>query len=281
MVTWMRKLRPRHGVLLVVCTLAVWNLGMAAYIPLKAEVAQILLEAAWSRTQEGAIRQRPWRWADTWPVAKLRSIAHQRELIVLEGASGRNLAFGPAHISATVAPGEAGNSVIAGHRDTHFAWLEEVTLGEEIVVETPRQTLSYRVEEIRIVSENEVGIMADRGVPTLTLVTCYPFHAVNPGTDRRYVVTAVFTGEHGKIDGGTRSAISRRPSTSPEKANEGSPTFATLLKILHALGLRLTVTPAGHHGTPSLAGPIAQVMAGFAQGAANLVEMPSFMGIGA
>ncbi len=29
------------------------------------------------------------------------------------------------------------------------------------------------------------------------------------------------------------------------------PTFATLLKILHALGMRLTATPAGHHGTPS------------------------------
>ena len=126
-------------------------------------------------------------------MARLRSAAHDRDLIVLEGASGRNLAFGPAHISASAAPGEAGNSVIVGHRDTHFAWLEQVKTGEEIVVETPRRTLSYRVRGIRIVSEKDLSVMADRGVPTLTLVTCYPFHAVAPGTHWRYVVTAVLT----------------------------------------------------------------------------------------
>ena len=199
----MKSLRPRHWILLVVGMAAVWNLGMAAYIPLKAEVAQILLEAAWSRTRAGAVHQRPWRWADTWPVARLRSAAHDRDLIVLEGASGRNLAFGPAHISATAAPGATGNSVIAGHRDTHFAWLEQVKTGEEIVLETPRRSLSYRVEEIRIVSEKDLSVMADHGVPTLTLVTCYPFHAVAPGTDRRYVVTAVFAGERARKEGGT------------------------------------------------------------------------------
>jgi sortase A len=104
--------------------LGFWQLGQGACIPAKAWVAQELMQRAWRRAERGESRPVPWPWADTWPVARLSAKGGEIELIVLAGGSGRTLAFGPGHLSASALPGEFGNSVIAGHRDTHFQFLQ-------------------------------------------------------------------------------------------------------------------------------------------------------------
>ena len=110
-------------------------------------------------------------------------------MIVLEGDSGRTLAFGPGHRIGTAPPGAAGNSMISGHRDTHFRILEEVSAGQRIELE--RLDGSYRVSGVRIVDHRDLGILADRGRDALTLVTCWPFDAMAPGGPLRYVVSAL------------------------------------------------------------------------------------------
>ncbi len=101
--------------------LGFWQLGQGAYIPAKAWLAQELMQRAWLRVSAGEDRAAPWPWADTWPVARLSAKSHDVDLIVLAGGSGRTLAFGPGHLGASALPGEVGNMIIAGHRDTHFA----------------------------------------------------------------------------------------------------------------------------------------------------------------
>ena len=167
---------------------ALWYVGSGAYILAKAGLAQILLERAWQRTVDGGQHERPWGWADTWPVARLALPDRDVELIVLEGASGRNLAFGPAHLSSTPLPGAAGNSVIVGHRDTHFDVLEEIATGDTVIVELTRTKLTYRVTQIVIVHESDVTALRDTPDAALTLITCYPFDALDAGTPLRYVV---------------------------------------------------------------------------------------------
>ncbi len=177
-------------VAVAVAALGLWQAGQGLYIPAKAWLAQRLMQDAWERTIEGASEATPWPWADTWPVALLRA-REDIELIVLAGASGRNLAFGPAHMSASALPGRPGNSVIAGHRDTHFDFLELVAIGDEIEIETPAgdRTL-YQVISIDIVDSRRSSIVLDTETTTLSLVTCYPFEAVDAGGPLRYVVTA-------------------------------------------------------------------------------------------
>jgi sortase A len=171
--------------------LAAWQLGAGAAIAIKAAVAQQLLHAAWHRTQAGAREVRPWPWADTWPVARLLAPAQGIDLIVLEGASGRTLAFGPGHVEGTAAPGEPGLSVIGGHRDTHLRFLRRMAPGDEIAIETPDGRRSaYRVTGTEIVDSRTMAIGAEPGGRALTLVTCYPFDAVVPGGPLRYVVFA-------------------------------------------------------------------------------------------
>jgi sortase A len=163
-----------------------------AYIPAKACLAQMLLDAAWDRRLAGAVDTRPWPWADTRPLARLRQARLGIDQIVLEGASGRVLAFGPGHISASARPGEAGNVVISGHRDTHFRWLAALRGGDELVLETrDGRELRYRVEDTAVHHESEVALLDPLAGDQLRLLTCYPFDEVASGTPQRYVVTAL------------------------------------------------------------------------------------------
>ncbi len=162
----------------------------SAWIPAKAELAQHLLQKAWQRTLDGERQVRPWPWADTWPIARLQTPDHGIDLIVLAGSSGRTLAFGPGHVAGSANPGEGGNSIIGGHRDTHFEFLGKLSLTDRLLLETPQSTHWLEVSDIRVVNINEVDLALQTRDSMLTLVTCYPLDAPIPGGPLRLVVTA-------------------------------------------------------------------------------------------
>jgi len=171
--------------------LGFWQLGHGAYIPAKAWLAQELMQRAWTRTGLGEDRATPWPWADTWPVARLTARTAEIDLIVLAGGSGRTLAFGPGHLSASAMPGEVGNTVIAGHRDTHFRFLEHLRAGELLNVESNKGVEHlYQVVATEIVDSRKGSLLLDTDTAILSLVTCYPFHVRETGGPLRYVVTA-------------------------------------------------------------------------------------------
>lgn len=110
-------LKPQHQwPFAAVLATAAFFLLDAMWIPVKAELAQALLEDAWRRTLNGGKNAKPWPWADTSPVAVLEAPRLGIRLIVLSGTSGRNLAFGPTLLGAP----DQGDKVLSGHRDTHF-----------------------------------------------------------------------------------------------------------------------------------------------------------------
>jgi len=179
---------------LVLCllSLALQQLGSATYIYGKARLAQFLIRQAWSESLEaGGLPVKPWPWADTWPVARLEIPGHPPDLFILAGATGHALAFGPGLDSASAKPGQPGLSIIGGHRDTHFAFLQEVKADNPLILQLPGgEIISYRVVGARIVDiAREPGPVAG-AASELQLVTCYPFDALLPGGSLRYVVTA-------------------------------------------------------------------------------------------
>ncbi len=161
------------------------QLGQGLWIYLKAELAQLLIARAWS----AAGPSKPWPWADTWPVARLRVPEHGVDLFVLDGEQGNALAFGPGHLRDSAAPASEGLVVIAGHRDTHFSFLSTLNGGERLQLTNKAGfTREYRVRELRITDVREGPLWASgEGV---LLVTCYPFDSINPGGPLRYVVLA-------------------------------------------------------------------------------------------
>lgn len=184
---------PRTLTALTVCLLALgcWQLGEGSWIYAKAGLAQHLLQRAWSRTLAGETGVKPWPWADTWPVARLLVPSQHIDQIVLEGAYGRTLAFGPGHVESAEPVDSADSIILTGHRDTHFRFLQWLKPNEVIELElTTGHRRRYRVEETRIADSRNAWIGSTQDQAQLMMVTCYPFDAVQPGGPLRYVVTA-------------------------------------------------------------------------------------------
>jgi sortase A len=109
--------------------------------------------------------------------------------IVAEGADDRTLRRGLGHLPGTAFPGEPGNVVIAGHRDSFFGYLEDLRSGDRVRVITPDGTFEYTVESKTVIRPEQTEVLDATRVPTLTLITCYPFHYLGPAP-QRYVVRA-------------------------------------------------------------------------------------------
>lgn len=173
--------------------LCIHQLGSAGIIHGKAWLAPKLIERAWlqSRTN-GGDEVRPWPWADTWPVARLRVASQGIDQYVLAGDSGNALAFSPGHANASAPLGSSGRAVIGGHRDTHFAFLEQLSPGDSLTLELPDGLeRRYRVDELSIVDTSRERLEGAVHVDELLLVTCYPFDAIDADGPLRYVVVAL------------------------------------------------------------------------------------------
>lgn len=112
--------------------------------------------------------------------------------MILEGVSQRTLALAVGHVPGTALPGGAGNVGIAGHRDTFFRGLRGVQPGDAIVLTTLSGSYEYRVKSCEVVTPRDTRVLADSAEPSLTLVTCYPFHYLGPAPER-FIVHAVRT----------------------------------------------------------------------------------------
>jgi len=181
----------RRAILTLLLTLGAAFTIAATWIPVKAQVAQILLVRAWDRTRAGAANAKPWPWADTWPVGRLRVPRLGVDEIVLAGASGGSLAFAPGHLDGTALPGACGNCVLSGHRDTHFRFLSKLRLGDVLELEAPDGRVQrFAVTSTHILRHADMFVLDDETASVLILTTCYPFDAVVPGGPLRFVVRA-------------------------------------------------------------------------------------------
>jgi len=172
----------------VIFTLGAWQVGEGLWIHAKAQLAQILIRSAWETTLRDQKPHKPWPWADTWPVARM-TIADE-VLYILEGAQGNSLAFGPGHLQGSVLPGQKGISIIGGHRDTHFRFLEHIRKGQKFEIEHLAGVSDYQVNQtlIRNSKSDPLSFVGDED--QIVLITCYPFDTLRAGGSLRYLVLA-------------------------------------------------------------------------------------------
>ncbi|MGE0445109.1 MAG: class D sortase [Vicinamibacterales bacterium] len=117
---------------------------------------------------------------------------------VLHGSDATTLRRGPGHLEQTAYPGEAGNAVIAGHRDTFFWPLRHIEVGDDVFVDGPHGRAHYQVVSLTVVGPREVGVLAPTVEPTLTLITCYPFWVLGNAPDRFIVRATLVTAPAGE-----------------------------------------------------------------------------------
>ncbi len=205
--------RVKLYVLVLIFSASAINFSQAIWIDAKAYIAQSLIETAWEKTLNSQGRpHKPWSWSDTWPIARLR-VPHLRvDWIVLEGISGQALAFGPGGITTNNAGSYSGKltgrfhfandslpstRVIAGHKDTHFAFLEHLKLADTIEIQTKNgKWYKYTVTNLEITEPKNQKIAINPSINELTLITCYPFAYSMTPSKLRYVVTIKKVSSH-------------------------------------------------------------------------------------
>jgi sortase A len=174
--------------------------GRALYLHAKAALAAVLIRRAWDKTLLTGAPQKPWSWADMHPVARLHIPRLNYDEIVLDGATPRALAFGPARLRSGAAFGEPGNLVLAGHRTSWFEPIQALVPGDVIEVtwsdsrNGQQRRRTHSVQTVQIVKPEDVSLLTPTADDALTLVTCYPFGR-GPHSPLRYVVRARPRGE--------------------------------------------------------------------------------------
>jgi sortase A len=180
----------RSFLALVLATAGAILFGQGIYIHAKAMLAQVLLQRAFAETIASGRAVKPWPWADTWPEARIMVKRIGVSAIVLAGSSGQALAFGPGHLERTADAGERGVAVYAAHRDTHFRFLKDVAVGDEIeITRRDGKAFRYRADGASIVRFDQSGIDPFTTGRELALTTCWPFDAIAHGP-MRYVLHA-------------------------------------------------------------------------------------------
>jgi sortase A len=213
--------------------------GRAEYLNAKANLAAVLIRRAWELSTHSGEPHAPWPGADTYPIARLQIPRLDYDEIVLDDATPRTLAFGPALLLSGTAIGKPGNVVLAGHRTSWFRPLEKIAQGDRIQItwfDMHRSGLyerSYYVDLIQVVEPQDVTLLAPTPEDALTLVTCYPFGS-SPRSPLRYMVRASPTGPSRLAERSAAGARKpQRPTTqiagylpesgNPETGSRGAP----------------------------------------------------------
>ncbi len=126
------------------------------------------------------------------PLAVLRFERLNLRVPVFEGTDDKALSSGAGWIAGTTRPGEMGNIGIAAHRDSFFRALKDIRKGDVLELASGAVTDEYTVDQIEIVSPENVSVLRPRPVSSLTLVTCYPFYFVGAAPSRYIVHAAIY-----------------------------------------------------------------------------------------
>ncbi|MCF6319582.1 MAG: class GN sortase [Proteobacteria bacterium] len=179
----------RKTSIVVLLIFGLWHVSASGYMLAKSYLAQYLIEDAWQKTKLDGQKHRPWSWADTYPIFEIVVPRINKSSIVLQGDSGRNMAFSATHTGSSGLPGSKKTTVVSGHRDSHFEYLQHLEIGDKILANTKTKSYSYRIEKFEVVDSQKQQIQISNQ-DQLILTTCYPFDALQTGGSLRFVVYA-------------------------------------------------------------------------------------------
>lgn len=174
---------------LIICALAI--ILYSLWLPSKAWLSEQLIYHSWQQAQKNKGPVKPWPWADTVPIAKLSLNRIRRSIILLKGVDPTSLAFSAGVMHQYSTFDRKSPIVVAGHRDTHFAFIQEVLM-KDIISLTDKfgRNHLYEVDELIVVDSEQYELAIDTLGTDLLLITCYPFNALTQGGSLRYVVKA-------------------------------------------------------------------------------------------
>lgn len=95
---------------------------------------------------------------------------------VAEGVDNRTLRYAVGHVEGTALPGQTGNFSVVGHRNSAFGEffnrLDEVEVGDVIIVKCAGESYTYVVSERLVVEPEDTWVLDPTPDASITLVTC-------------------------------------------------------------------------------------------------------------
>lgn len=105
-------------------------------------------------------------------------------VMVREGVDDETLRRAAGHVPSTALPGEPGNLVILGHRDTYFRGLHRLEKGDAVIVSTLRGRFTYQIESMQVMDPGGIHLDAPASESIATFITCFPFKYIGPAPQR-------------------------------------------------------------------------------------------------
>ena len=179
-----RAARLVARVLLIAGLLA---LGYAAYVVIDTKAYQAIEQTRFEQARQDAAAAPA--LVDGVSIGEIQIPRLGLAAMVVQGDSAAILQRAVGHLADTALPGEPGNVVLAGHRDTFFRPLKRVRTGDAITLKTRNGDFEYLVESTAVVRPSDLQVIQPTNGRTLTLITCFPFSYVGPAPDR-FIVRA-------------------------------------------------------------------------------------------
>ncbi|MGJ7919847.1 class D sortase [Neobacillus sp. LXY-4] len=105
---------------------------------------------------------------------------------IVEGASPENIRYAVGHLPSSSSINELAkkdkNFAIAGHRSytygEFFNRLNELNLGNKVIISTQNKVFTYKVFDKKIVAPSDIEVLNPiKGKSMITLITCHPEHS--------------------------------------------------------------------------------------------------------
>jgi sortase A len=174
--------------------------GLALLIFVGSQYGQMYLEQKHMAERWQQEQEKPSSSAQSADDSLIRLVIPKIDLtsFVVEGTNRHALLLGPGHMIETAEPGELGNAVISGHRDTFFRHIHELERGDQVYVERGGKRLVYEVTGKKIVEPDDISVAGPTKDSELTLITCYPTYYIGPAPKRLVVFTKLL-GSHAEL----------------------------------------------------------------------------------
>ncbi|MBT2727026.1 class D sortase [Bacillus sp. ISL-75] len=188
-------MKSKFPLLIILTGLILVGIGLWQFIDVKTQThaslkqaKELIADQPENAPKKRDVNSKPPEMGETVGLLAIPKI--KAELAIIEGTDPDDLEKGVGHYKGAYYPGDQGQIVLSGHRDTVFRKLGELEIGDSLKLEMPYGSYTYEIIGTKIVKSNDTSIISlQHNKEELILTTCYPFSYIG-NAPKRYIIYA-------------------------------------------------------------------------------------------
>jgi sortase A len=187
--------KSKFPLLFILTGLILVGIGLWQFIDVKTQThaslkqaKELIADQPEDAPKKREVNSKPPKMGETVGLLAIPKI--KAELAIIEGTDPDDLEKGVGHYKGAYYPGDQGQIVLSGHRDTVFRKLGELEIGDSLKMEMPYGSYTYEIIDTKIVKSDDTSIITlQHNKEELILTTCYPFSYIG-NAPKRYIIYA-------------------------------------------------------------------------------------------